>query len=101
MMRRHGLGPIVASTRARFRKPVSYPDRLHTGARVIAIADDRVTFEHRLVSERWAEVAAEGECVIVSMDYKAQAKAPLPPGVLERIAVLEAGVKTEKPRPQQ
>ena len=101
LMEQRGLGPIVASTWARFRKPVFYPDRLHIGARIISIESDRVTFEHRLVSERWADVAAEGECVIVSMDYKSRAKAPLPPGVLEQIAVLEAGVKMEKPQSQQ
>ncbi len=99
LMKQQGLGPIVASAQARFRKPVFYPDRLHIGARVIAIAEDRITFEHRIVSERWADVVAEGQCVIVSMDYNAQAKAPLPASVRALIEVLEAG--TEKPRPQQ
>ena len=99
LMKSEGLGPIVASTKARFRKPVFYPDRLHIGARVIEVGEDRVTFEHRLVSERWADVAADGECVIVSMDYKAQKKAPLPASVRDGIAALEGG--TEKPQPQQ
>ena len=99
LMKRQGLGPIVASTQARFRRPVFYPDRLHIGARVIAIAEDRITFEHRVVSERWADVAAEGQCVIVSMDYNAQAKVALPASVRELIEVLEG--RTEKPQPQQ
>ena len=98
-MKQQGLGPIVASTQARFRRPVFYPDRLHIGARVIAIADDRITFEHRVMSERWADVAAEGQCVIVSMDYNAQAKVALPASVRELIEVLEG--RTEKPQPQQ
>jgi len=101
LMKQHDLGPIVASTQARFRRPVFYPDRLHIGARIVAIESDRVTFEHRIVSERWADVAAEGQCVIVSMDYKAQAKTPLPASIREQIDMLEAGVRTEKPQPQQ
>lgn len=101
LMKQRGLGPIVASTQARFRKPVYYPDRLHIGARVIDIGTDRVTFEHKIVSERWADIAAEGQCVIVSMDYTAQAKAPLPEGLRGRIEALEESAKTEKPQPQQ
>ncbi len=99
LMKRDNLGPIVASTQARFRRPVYYPDRLHIGARVIAVGEDRVTFQHRVVSERWADVAAEGECVIVSMDYGAQKKTALPPSVRDGIAALEGGI--EKPQPQQ
>src|SRR5262249_3949710 len=41
-----GVGPIVASTQARFRRPVAYPDTLIAGAKVLAIAIDRITFRH-------------------------------------------------------
>ena len=99
LMKTDRLGPIVASASARFRRPVYYPDRVHIGARVIAIAEDRITFQHRLVSERWADVAAEGECVIVSMDYQSQMKTALPASIREGIEALEG--RTEKPRPQQ
>ena len=86
-----GIGPIVASTQARFRKPVKYPDRLHVGARVITIEPDRVTFEHRMVSEAWGEVACEGQCVVVCYDYKQGKKAPIPFELRERIDALEKG----------
>ena len=99
LMKQEGLGPIVASTQARYRKPLFYPDRLHIGARVIAVGEDRITFEHRVVSERWADVATDGECVIVSMDYKAQKKCALPASVREGIEMLEG--QCEKPQPQQ
>jgi acyl-CoA thioester hydrolase len=54
---RSGLGPILHSTSARFRKAVTYPDHLHAGARVIDIQADRVVFEFRLVSEKLNAVA--------------------------------------------
>jgi acyl-CoA thioester hydrolase len=84
---RSGLGPILHSTSARFRKAVTYPDHLHAGARVIDIQADRVVFEFRLVSEKLNAVACEGQGVIVSYDYRAQEKTPIPGAI--RAAILE------------
>ena len=83
----HGLGPIIASTGARYRKPISYPDRLSVGARVSDVQADRVTFEYRLVSARWNAVAADGQAVVVSYDYRNSTKCPIPDAV--RAAILE------------
>src|SRR5262245_40278885 len=40
-----GVGPILASTQARFRRPLTYPDTISIGTRVSSIETDRVTFE--------------------------------------------------------
>jgi len=40
-MEQTGIGPIVASTQARFRRPVKYPETLAAGAKVISFAADR------------------------------------------------------------
>lgn len=82
-----GRGPIVSATNARFRKPVRYPDRLHLGARVIDLQPDRVTFEHKVFSTTWNAVACEGTAVVVSFDYRAATKCPIPETV--RTAILE------------
>jgi len=82
-----GLGPILHSTSARFRKAVTFPDHLQVGARVIDIQPDRVTFEFRLVSGKSNAVACDGQGVIVSYDYRADAKAPIPEAI--RVAILE------------
>ena len=55
-----GLGPILASTSARFRKPVTYPDHLLVGARVSDIQPDRVTFDFRLVSTKLNAISVRG-----------------------------------------
>lgn len=90
LMKATGLGPIVSSTQARYRKPLTYPDRIEVGARIITMEADRVTFEHRLVSPRWpGEVAAEGQAVVVSFDYRQGKKAPLPEELRQRIDRLE------------
>ncbi len=89
LMKTAGLGPIVASAHTRFRKPLKYPDRIQIGARIIAVEPDRVTFEHRLASETWDDLAAEGQCVIVCVDYKTGKKANLPDALRESIDWLE------------
>ncbi|HWK89375.1 MAG TPA: thioesterase family protein [Longimicrobium sp.] len=85
------VGPILASAHARYRRPVEYPDTVVVGARVSTLGDDRFTQEYRLVSRAQGEVAAEGGGVLVSYDYAAQRKAPLPEAVRGAIRALEAG----------
>ena len=86
-----GLGPILHSTSARFRKPVSYPDHLFVGARATDVQPDRVAFEFRLVSEKFDAVACEGQGVVVSYDYRAGAKCPIPETIRRAIADLDGG----------
>ena len=87
-----GYGPIVASTQARYRRPLSFPDNIWTGARIMEIGKDRVTFEHKLYSEIWGdELVAEGQAVIVGFDYRAGAKASLPSELMDAIASVERG----------
>ena len=86
-----GIGPIVASTQARFRRPVKWPDRLLVGARVVTIEPDRVTLEHRIVSTALNELATEGQAVVVCYDYSAGKKTALPFELREMIDRIEAG----------
>jgi acyl-CoA thioester hydrolase len=86
------VGPILASTHCRFRRPVTYPDQLQVGVRTTEISADRFTIEYRLVSERLGEVAAEGGGVVVSYDYVAGRKAPIPAAVRRAIETLEQEV---------
>jgi acyl-CoA thioester hydrolase len=90
--REFGLGPIVKTASANFRKPVKYPDRVWVGVRALDVQEDRVTFEHRLVSRAWDAVACEGTAMIVSFDYRNDRKAPLPEAVRKAITELEARV---------
>src|SRR5262249_8094438 len=50
--RQPGMGPILAATRARFRKPLTYPDTISIAARVAEVGEDRFTLEHLIVSHR-------------------------------------------------
>ncbi len=89
-MREHGVGPILASTRCRFRIPLEHPDRVSAGARVTEIGEDRFVMSYAVVSHRLEKLAAEGDGLIVSFDYRGNHKAPLPAEVRRRIEALEA-----------
>lgn len=86
-----GVGPILAATQCRYKVPVTYPDRLKVGARITELGKERCTMITAVASERLGRIAAEGESIIVSYDYRALAKAPFPAVVIDRIGELERG----------
>lgn len=92
-MERSGVGPILASTHCRFRRPLTYPDRVWVGARARDMARDRFLMIYRVVSAARGEIAAEGDGLIVSYDYRQQRKAPLPDVVRGRIEALESSAR--------
>src|SRR5437764_1761410 len=69
-----GVGPILASTQARFRRALTYPDTIAIGARVLSLEADRFVFGHCIVSRRLADVAKEGQGLVVSVDATANRK---------------------------
>ena len=83
-----GVGPILARTQCVFRAPLAWPDRVTVAAKVDDLAVDRFTMKYRLVSHQAGVVAAEGDGRIVSFDYRANAKAPIPKGVFARLEAL-------------
>ncbi len=84
-----GVGPILAATRARFRRPLTYPDTILIGARLGKMEEDRFTLDHLIVSRRLGQVATEGEGTVVAYHHGRGAKAPLPEELRRRIAALE------------
>jgi acyl-CoA thioester hydrolase len=91
--RETGRGPILKSTHATYRKALKFPDHLWVGARVTDLQPDRMTFEHKVVSRAWDAVACEGTAVVVSYDYRADAKCPVPAAVRAAIEAMEAQTK--------
>jgi len=87
---RDRIGAILHSTGCRFRRPLFCPDTALVGTRVPQVGQDRFTMEYRVASRATAELVAEGTATIVSYDYAAGRKVPLPEAVRTGIAVLEA-----------
>jgi acyl-CoA thioester hydrolase len=91
-----GIGPILASTHARFRKPLTYPDTIAITARVVSIGADRFVLHHRILSERLQALTTEGEGTVVTYDHHQGKKVPLPDEIRRRIEALESGlIRTE------
>jgi acyl-CoA thioester hydrolase len=91
-MERDQIGAILHSTSCRFRRPVFFPDTVEIGGRASEVGDDRFMMEYLVVSREQDAVVGEGTGIIVSYDYAAHSKAPLPDDVRRRIAALEEAV---------
>jgi len=78
---RDRVGAILHSATCRFRKPVFHPDTVAVAARVTATGEDRFTLEYVARSEAQNTVVAEGTSIVVSYDYRAGVKTPIPPRV--------------------
>lgn len=88
--RQTGIGPILHSTQARFRAPLTWPDEITASTWVSEIESDRFTMRYEVLSAKLGRVAAEGSGLIVAFDYKQQAKALLPELIRARILALES-----------
>jgi acyl-CoA thioester hydrolase len=88
-----GLGPILKSASATYRKPLKFPDRIWVGARTFDLQPDRLTFEHKIVSRAWDALACEGTAVVVSYDYRKESKCALPDVVRRAIEEIDAQTK--------
>ena len=85
----HGVGPILSHTECFFKAPVKYPDDLLVGTRVRALGDTSFDYAYRAVSRKLGRVAAEGSAKIVTFDYTAGARAPVPGAVAAAIRALD------------
>ncbi len=92
-MQNHQVGPILASTQCRFRLPLTFPDTVSIATKIKTIEDDRFVHLYRVVSHRHQKIAAEGEGLVVSFDYKAQRKIPLPKAIRQNIFALQPSLQ--------
>jgi len=88
-----GIGPILAATQARFRRPLTYPDTISIGARITDIGTDRFQIAHLIVSHEQGAVTTEGQGTIVTVHYVRGEKVPIPDELRRRIAELEGSAK--------
>ncbi len=96
-----GIGVILQHVQCRFRRPIVFPDTVTITARVTSIESDRFTLDHEIISaaqtsaaggapDRTPVVAAVGTSTIVTYDYTANAKAPIPADLRRAIEALRA-----------
>lgn len=84
-----GVGPILGEISCKFRIPLTYPDKVLIGTRVIDIQEDRFVMKHLVVSMKHGKAAAEGVGVIVTFDYREGKKVAVPAEMIRRIRDVE------------
>ena len=84
-----GVGPILQSTQARFRRPLAYPDTISIGCKVSVVGEDRLTLDYCVVSHSLGDVAASGQGIIVTYHYAHGKKVPVPEELRRRVAAIE------------
>jgi len=85
IMERDGLGPILRDSSIRYRIPLTWPDTVISATRVTKLEKDRFTMQHQVYSLSHGAVAAEGEAVIVYVDYNQNSKTAVPASVRDFI----------------
>ncbi len=84
-----GIAPILSSTNCDFKKPLTFPDTIHIGAKVSGIEDKKIKMDHLIISEDQNEAVAEGEAIIVSYNYMENRSVNVPEEVKKRIEDIE------------
>lgn len=91
-MQKTGIGPILASTQCQFKFPLTYPDMVTVGAKIADIYEDRFMMHYCVVSHKFQKLAAEGQGLVVSYNYKKDQKTCLPDEIRQRILDLEGHI---------
>lgn len=73
-----GVGPILARATVDYRRPVVFPDTVHVSVGVGRVGASSFVLTYRVTSEAQAQtVVAEGETVIVQINYRTGEKVPI------------------------
>jgi acyl-CoA thioester hydrolase len=83
-----GIGPMLASTRCEFRKPLHYPGNISIRVSVAEMRNTSFALYHQILDEK-EELAAEGHDIVVLFDYRKGAKYPLPAELRAPVEALE------------
>jgi len=78
VMLESSIGPILRDSRIRYRIPLTFPGNVISATRITRLEEDRFTMEHLVYSLEHDAVAAEGDAVIVCVDYQQNQKAAVP-----------------------
>jgi acyl-CoA thioester hydrolase len=85
-----GVGPILARSTIDYKIPLDYPDTVRVSCSISRFGTSSLTLQQRLRSQRRGAVAAEGEAVLVLVNYKTGEKVPIWDELRSQILALEA-----------
>ncbi|WP_217540849.1 acyl-CoA thioesterase [Vibrio metschnikovii] len=85
-----GIGPVLSETQCRYKIPVTFPDTLLIGSRVVDIQSDRFTMEYQAVSKKIGKVTTTGSATVVMFNFTNGKKAHLSDKLIHAIDTIEA-----------
>ncbi len=88
-MAKHNVGPILASTNANYKTPLSYPDKLTIAARISNIHEKKLTMDYIVYSQTLDKVAATGSGLVVYFDYTQKHSCKIPDEIVKQITLIE------------
>ncbi|MHA2057121.1 MAG: acyl-CoA thioesterase [Candidatus Thorarchaeota archaeon] len=88
-MEKDAIGPILASTSAKFIKPLFYPDTVIAGTRVTSIEPTQFIMEY-IVESKSKGIAALGEAKMVVYNYKSSERTTLTDIVRNKIREIDS-----------
>jgi acyl-CoA thioester hydrolase len=83
------LGPILASVKCDYRRPLNFPDTVTIGARITRLGRTSFSMVHAVASTEQNAIVAEGDSTVVVFDYEANRPTPIPSAMREAIERLE------------
>ncbi|MHA1938607.1 MAG: acyl-CoA thioesterase [Candidatus Thorarchaeota archaeon] len=88
-MEKNSIGPILASTSAKFIKPLFYPDKVTVGTRVTSIEPCQFIMEY-IIESKSKGIVAIGESKMVVYNYRSSKKTTLPDTVRNKIREIDS-----------
>ncbi|MGR5133355.1 acyl-CoA thioesterase [Vibrio alfacsensis] len=86
------VGPVLSETQCRYKLPVTFPDTLLIGSRVVDMQEDRLTMEYQVLSKKWGKITTIATATGVMFDFKNNVKTAIPNHVRHSILELESSV---------
>ncbi|MBT8142422.1 MAG: acyl-CoA thioesterase [Gammaproteobacteria bacterium] len=83
------IGPILANARTDFRAALTYPDTISIGCRISDVHEKKFTMQYVVYSHKMDCIAAEGDGLIVFLDYAKRKSCAIPAAVVAKIKQLE------------
>ena len=84
------VGPILAAVNCDYRRQVRFPDTVIVSASVAKIGNSSITIQHYMWSEQQElALVAEGQSVVVMLDYQSQKTVSVSDEIRQRIEELE------------
>jgi acyl-CoA thioester hydrolase len=87
------VGPVLGETSCRYKLPITYPDTLVIGSKIIDLQEDRFTMEYQIVSKKLGKVSTIGKATCVMFDFKNNTKTNLPDEVKQAILNVETTIE--------